>query len=214
MNIKYIGYAKSVSLLAALFAVGGCAELSRQGMLMMDNRLSEPYETPQIIVRAIPKMVSFESYADFRQWTSSVDFSKNELIGLELEYPKHWQNESLSKWFKAIKKKGLSKSKVRSEAQKRNDVLITLYSAKASVLGCDSSASPRVADSKTGYSSQFGCSDVKNLVAMTPNPLTFLEENQYLPGIDVIPVNAILRFNKGDVIKPESPRVVVGGSSE
>ncbi|KJY80958.1 hypothetical protein [Vibrio nigripulchritudo] len=210
MNTKHIGYVKIVSLLTALFAVGGCAELSRQGMLMMDNRLSEPYEKPQIIVHAVPKMMSFANYADFRNWSSSVDLSRNGLIGLELDYPKHWRNESLSKWLKVIEKGGLSKSKVKLGAQQRNDVLVTFYSAKASVLGCDSSASPGIADSKTGFSKQLGCSDVKNLVAMTPNPLTLLEESQYLPGVSVIPVNAVLRFNTGQVIPPVSPEISAG----
>lgn len=201
-----------LSIVCVVVAMSGCAELNRQGLIMADNYLSEPYEKPQIIVRAVPEMQSIKKLRQFERWLSQTNIDELSLLSVELEYPNSWNSNAFNQWRRALEKNWGGQLNVIWIPQHRSDVLATTYKAKASVLGCDTAGYPALADSKTGYSKQFGCSDVRNLVAMTPNPLVFLSGNQYLPGVNVQAVGAVIRFNSRKVEALVSPQISAGGN--
>lgn len=199
-------------IVVACGLLAGC-EFNRTQMIKMDDRLSTPYQDPQIVVDVKTHRIELDGDKPMKsQMIELLPYlDRPDLMKAELHYPEAWSSRQVSALKKHTQPKAKKVTDVEFKPNKSNQLEIVVHYAVAKVIGCDNTAAtPETYDGKTGYSPNHACATLKNKVAMVADPRDFLQGKSYENNSSVQGVSAVEAFNQGSVAPLQAQAISAG----
>ncbi|MDN3680455.1 CpaD family pilus assembly lipoprotein [Vibrio tapetis subsp. quintayensis] len=204
---------RNLTLIAvACGLLAGC-EFNRTQMIKMEDRLSTPYQDPQIIVDIQTRHIELEVTQSMKREMGSflAQLDTPALIKAAIRYPNNWSKKHVSMLKSHTKSNVSDVSLFTFQPAEIQQVTVVGHYAVARVVGCDDTAAfPETFDGKTGYSPNHACASIQNQVAMVADPRDFLQGKIYQNNSSVQGVSAVEAFNQGSLMPLQTQPISVG----
>ncbi|WP_102522535.1 CpaD family pilus assembly lipoprotein [Vibrio tapetis] len=205
---------RNLTLIAvACGLLAGC-EFNRTQMIKMEDRLSTPYQEPQIIVDIQTRHMELEMTQSMKRKMGDflAHLNTPALIRATIHYPNVWSKKQVSMLTSHTQSNVADASLFTFQPADIQQVTVVGDYAVARVIGCENAAAfPETFDGKTGYSPNHACASIQNQVAMVADPRDFLQGKIYQNNSSVQGVSAVEAFNQGAVMPLQTQPISVGG---
>lgn len=206
-------HTQTIIALTLAATLSGCAFLEKGVREDIGNRLSEPYQAPQIVVDIQEQTTTLDAKAPVSSFVETMrQWHGPSLVAVEIMLPKNTSKRTRSQLESAFLQ-GHFNAQLRMTNHTMPDFTVTAYSSIANVIGCDNPvAKPESRDGKTGYTPSFECSSLMNLAASTANPRDLLNGRDLIQPTSINATSALQNYHTGSVIQPSLQDVSVGGA--
>lgn len=197
-------------LITTLFSVlTGCAALERQAMNGLEDTLSAPYQSPQIVVDVATEFHAMNSFTHTQLRSMLTTTMDTSVMAATLNLHQKSHNDLASR----VKRMVPASVPMTIQYDITSPQGVTLHRAVAMVLGCRNNAQkPELRDSKTRYSAQMECATMENLVATIADPRDLLKGQSLRQTDSVSATSAVQAYLSGNVMGLNESPISVGGN--
>ncbi len=206
-------HTQTIIALTLAATLSGCAFLEKGVREDIGNRLSEPYQAPQIVVDIKEQSTPLNAKAPVSSFVETMrQWHGPSLVAVEIKLPKSTSQRTRKRLESAFHQ-GHFDAQLRLTNHTTSDFTVTTYSSVANVIGCENPvAKPEIRDGKTGYTPSLECSSLMNLAASTANPRDLLNGRDLIQPTSINATSALQNYHTGNVIQPSLQNVSVGGA--